>query len=86
MHNGVEHVHIVMYSEKGATQLKSARTLYLDGTFKSVKAQPYIQLFTGHVMATALYTGQMKQFPHLYVLMTRKSKEDYRAVSVPVVV
>ena len=70
--------HTVFYTEEGARYLQHARTVYFDGTFK-ICERPFKQLFTGN---TIYNTGfDTKQFPQIFIIMTRMTKEDYSAVS-----
>ena len=75
----VEHTHTIFYTDEGKKQLENAKVIYMDGTFKVV-SKPYVQLLSLHVMVETK-DGTRKQYPHLYMLMTRRKKKDYIAVS-----
>ena len=75
----VSYNHAIFYTKEGENQLKKAKVVYLDGTFKCV-SKPYTQLLTAHVMVET-ECGTRKQYPHLFVAMTRRKKKDYKAVN-----
>ena len=71
------HRHLVFATDQQMRLLQKAKRLYLDATFKVVKA-PFTQLFSIHCFIR--HGDSMKQVPLAYFLMSGKSKEDYKAV------
>ena len=71
--------HLVFATETMLQHLKMAKSWYGDGTFKIVSSCPFTQLFS--ICFFAKKDDAMKQLPGCFVLMTRKRKRDYRAVS-----
>ena len=69
--------HLVFATENMVTLLTRAKTWYVDGTFKVVKA-PFTQLFTIH---SFVRSGECtKQVPLAFILMSGKRKQDYRKI------
>ena len=69
--------HLVFATENMVTLLTRAKTWYVDGTFKVVKA-PFTQLFTIH---SFVRSGECtKQVPLAFILMSGKRKWDYRKI------
>ena len=71
------HRHLMFATDQQMRLLQKAKRLYLDATFKVVKA-PFTQLFSIHCFIR--HGDSMKQVPLAYFLMSGKSKEDYKAV------
>ncbi|KAH3696255.1 hypothetical protein DPMN_083720 [Dreissena polymorpha] len=62
---------------KPANLVRIASRWFIDGTFKLVKS-PFYQLFSNHALVKK--GDDTKQVPLVYVLMSRRSKEDYVTV------
>ena len=69
--------HIICYSDKQARILSTAQRWYMDGTFKIVK-KPFMQLWSIHGF---IRSGlQTKMVPLMYVLMSRRTRADYKHI------
>ena len=64
-----------MASDDQLTHLKAAKSWYIDGTFKIVKA-PFTQLMT--INCFVKKDSMTKQLPLCYVLMSGRKTKDYR--------
>ena len=71
--------HLIFATPEMLANLKNAKTWYGDGTFKIVQSLPFSQLYS--VCFFAKKGNAVKQFPGCLLLMTRKRKIDYEAVS-----
>ncbi|KAJ8309738.1 hypothetical protein KUTeg_011603 [Tegillarca granosa] len=71
-----DHRHLIFASDQQLQHLASAKTWYIDGTFKIV-SKTFVQLLSIHFFARS--GDDMKQLPGIYVLMPRKRK-DYKQV------
>lgn len=72
-----ERRHVIFATNSQLQLLSRAKTWYIDGTFKVVKA-PFTQLLSIHAFVKA--EGNMKQLPLCFVLMSGKKKKDYKKV------
>ena len=69
--------HLMFATRQQLTLLASARSWYLDGTFKIVK-DPFVQLWSIHAF---IVNGEhTKQLPFVYVLMSSRRTVDYVAI------
>ena len=68
---------MIFASDEQLKYLSTAKTLFIDGTFKIV-SKPFVQLLSIHLFAK--HEDNMKQLPGVFVLMSRKRKKDYKKV------
>lgn len=66
--------HILLFTSFLLGLLRSAKTWYVDATFKAV-SKPFYQLFSIH--AFVKQNSSVKQIPLAMVIMSRRSKQDY---------
>lgn len=71
---------LVFATEEQLELLRSARHLYIDGTF-SVVRRPFLQLYTIHAFVKK--NSCSKQVPLMYCLMTSKTTKEYIKVNFP---
>lgn len=69
--------HLIFSTTKQLQLMAKAPRWYCDGTFKLVK-KPFVQMFSFHGMLRK--DEDTKQFPFLYVLMSRRTAMDYEKV------
>lgn len=69
--------HMVFANETQLKLMSTSKRWYCDGTFKLVK-KPFVQMFSFHGMQKK--DGNTKQFPFLYVMMSRRTAADYKQV------
>ncbi|XP_038048179.1 uncharacterized protein LOC119722206 [Patiria miniata] len=70
--------HILYYLEDQLAVLDRANTWYLDSTFKITK-RPFQQLFSVHAFVKG-DSGQQKQVPLAFFMMSSRTKRDYKKV------
>ena len=72
-----EHRHLMFATTQQLAVLVNCKHWFIDATFRLVK-EPYTQLFT--INAFLRYGENCKQVPLYYVIMSGKSKLDYKGV------
>ena len=71
--------HMLFRTDKQLELLSSATTVYFDATFKVV-SPPFYQLFSLHAFLQDGDGREVKQVPHVFVMMSRRRKKVYKAV------
>ena len=69
--------HLMFATTKQLRLLGKADVWYLDGTFDVIR-DPYKQLYSIH--AFVKYGDSIKQFPMVFIMMSRRQTQDYVAV------
>lgn len=72
-----ERTHTILATDAQLHLLSKAKTWYIDGTFKVVKA-PFYQLLSIHAFIKS--GDNMKQVPLCFVIMSGKKRRDYKKV------
>ena len=65
--------HILFVTTTQLRLLKSTKTWFVDGTFKTVR-KPFVELYLNHAFVHK--GGEASQLPLLFCLMTRRQKLD----------
>ena len=72
-----DHRHLIFASDDQLKYLSTAKTLFIDGTFKIV-SKPFVQILSIHFFAK--HEDNMKQLLGVFILMSRKRNKDYKKV------
>ena len=64
-----DHRQLIFASDEQLKYLSTAKTLFIDGTFK-IAGKPFVQLLSIHFFVK--HEDNMKQLPGVFVLMSRK--------------
>jgi len=74
-----ERRHVILATDAQLRLLATARTWYIDGTFKVIKT-PFTQLLSVHGFIRS--GDSMKQVPLCFVVMSGKRRRDYKKVMI----
>jgi hypothetical protein len=69
--------HLLFFTDEQRSLMHKTKRWFLDGTFSVVKT-PFTQLWSIHGMMRS--KNQQKQVPMAYVLMSRRTREDYEHI------
>ena len=75
--SGDSYRHLLFATEDGLRDLARSSVWSMDGTFKLVRA-PFVQLYSVHSFSEV--DGEVRQFPSVFAIMSRRSRTDYELV------